>query len=130
MSSLKIARNRNILVPNENASNSSNCSFTCLKGTVIFSTHVSHVLPVKNSSEAPNSGSPASAPQRGVGQPLGRAAGPRLRRRRAQSVLSPVPRLLRPTTRRLPSAREAGWDHRLLRTEPPPQAFARRHLFV
>lgn len=77
---LKVARNRNIFIPNENAGNSSNCSFTCLKGTVISSTHTSHVLPVKNSSKAPNAGSQAFAPRRDVGQPLGRASRPQLRR--------------------------------------------------
>ena len=70
---------------------------TCLKGTVIFSTHISHVLPVKNSSKAPNTGSQAFALQRDAGQPLGRAARPRPRRARAGAPqASPVPARPRP----------------------------------
>lgn len=64
---------------------------------------------------------------------LGRAAGPgsaELAQALARSVLSPVPRFLRLTARRLSSAREAGSDHRLLRSKLPPHAFARRHLFT
>lgn len=66
----------------------------------------------------------------------GRAARPRLRRaragapRRAQSVPGPVPRFLRLTARRFSSARKAGSEHRLLRTQSPPRALARRHLFT
>lgn len=135
---LKVARNRNIFIPNENAGNSSNCSFTCLKGTVISSTHTSHVLPVKNSGKAPNAGSQAFAPRRDAGQPLGRVSRPPApqswRRhslpRRAQSVLSPVPPFLRLATRRSSSAQKAGSGRRPLGTKSPPHAFARRHLFA
>lgn len=83
MLSLKIAMNRNTLVPNENASNSSNCSSTCRTGTVIFSTCLSRVLPVRNSGGAPNAGSQALRAAARCWSAFGTGSSPRLRRARA-----------------------------------------------